>query len=102
MKELVLVTRKCCFCQREAQVYMPRAAFERWQAGELIQFAWPGSTPAEREIAISGTHPSCFDKVSEGREKPITAREIRTLIRIQAIRNGESLRVLWPPISKEF
>lgn len=63
MKELVLVTRKCCFCQREAQVYMPRAAFERWQAGELIQFAWPGSTPAEREIAISGTHPSCFDKV---------------------------------------
>lgn len=38
---------------------MPEDAYNKWQAGELIQNAWPGSTPAEREKMISGLCDDC-------------------------------------------
>ena len=36
---------------------------KRWMEGELIQDAMPYLTPDERELLISGTCGTCFDKM---------------------------------------
>lgn len=53
------IRRMCSCCGKEYIVDMPEDAYDKWQAGELIQNAWPGSTPAEREKMISGLCDEC-------------------------------------------
>jgi hypothetical protein len=42
---------------------VPEEGFHNWQGGELIQNALPELTADERELLISGTCPSCWDRM---------------------------------------
>jgi hypothetical protein len=42
---------------------LDRKAVESWQAGEIIQVAFPDMSIDDREILISGTHPACWNKL---------------------------------------
>ncbi len=54
-------TRPCIRCHKAGMVTMPRQAFERLEAGEHVQVAWPEGSAGEREQLINGTHPECFE-----------------------------------------
>lgn len=54
-------TRRCVHCGKTGEVVMPRQAFERFEAGEHVQAAWPQGSAGEREQLINGTHPDCFE-----------------------------------------
>ncbi len=40
--------------------------YKAWENGKVIQDAMPYLTPGEREVLISGTCGSCFDKMFGG------------------------------------
>ena len=56
---------QCCICGRATVVNLDAAALLAWQRGALVQVAFPNLNAAERELLISGTHPSCWDTLSE-------------------------------------
>lgn len=63
------ITDTCMLCGEPSSVLMPRAAWDRWQAGEFIQDAWSEATPADREIVISGSHSDCWAETFNGEEE---------------------------------
>lgn len=56
----VKVVSECPSCRKIYFIRMPEKAYFNWKQGDLIQNAWPGSTPDEREMLISGLCPSCW------------------------------------------
>ncbi len=52
----------CPRCEKPAEVTgLRKRALDRWQDGALVQTAFPGLSPAEREILVSGMHDECFN-----------------------------------------
>ena len=60
-KKTMWSTCRMCKDQVEMEVYAEDV--EAWENGELIQDAMPYLTPGEREVLISGTCDSCWDKM---------------------------------------
>ena len=62
----------CPFCGTNHLTIVPVEDYERWQAGELIQNAFPYLSANEREILKTGICPSCWDKMfpPEEEEEP--------------------------------
>jgi hypothetical protein len=54
--------RHCMFCGHRAMVILPIAGVELYEAGIFAQEAFAGVPKEIREVAISGTHPKCWDK----------------------------------------
>ncbi len=64
MSGTIAVKTKTCIVCNEYEVWtLNRQAVESWQGGELIQNAFPDMTMGDRELLISGTHSSCWDKL---------------------------------------
>lgn len=59
--DIVVRTPPCFACGKPGSIQVPRAGFDDWQAGSLVQHALPALSAAERELLISGTHPACWD-----------------------------------------
>lgn len=55
------VRRPCIKCRQEYEVEVSVDGWIRWREGELIQFALPELSKAERELMISGVCGGCFD-----------------------------------------
>ncbi len=60
---ITLETHPCTWCGKTDRVEVLKAHFDRWQAGELIQVAFPEMPADQRELLMSGTHPECWDKL---------------------------------------
>jgi len=60
---IIVKTKPCVVCGNYELWSLDRGAVERWQAGELIQDAFPDMSINDREIMISGTHPECWNKL---------------------------------------
>ena len=56
-------TGMCPWCTKTGGVLVPIQGYEQWRQGELIQQAMPEVSPGDRERLISGTCPSCWDRV---------------------------------------
>ena len=54
---------RCTQCGEEFKIEAPRAGFNSWLHGELIQKALPELAKEERELLVSGTCSDCFDKL---------------------------------------
>lgn len=65
---LIIRTRRCIKCNESGTVKVLRRDFERWQAGEMIQVAFPEMPPGQREQLISGAHSECFDEMFKEEE----------------------------------
>lgn len=61
--EKIIVKEKCPLCGTHWHVYMTEEEYNRWQFGQLIQYALPNHTPEERECLISGMCPDCQSKL---------------------------------------
>ena len=57
----------CRECKQAFEIAVNPDDVRKWQGGELIQRAMPYLTADERELLISGTCGSCFDKMWKGR-----------------------------------
>lgn len=61
--EQVEVITKCMSCKELTTIKVPRDQFFDWQGGKLIQLAMPQLSSYQRELLISGTCPSCCEKM---------------------------------------
>jgi hypothetical protein len=59
----------CEMCTRKFKITAGRAGFIAWRKGELIQKALPELPKEDRELLVSGTCSSCFDKLFAGEEE---------------------------------
>lgn len=64
-ENVTILCQPCLVCRKVGRITLPREAFRNWQNGQMIQWAWPESSPEEREMLINGTHPDCSDKMME-------------------------------------
>lgn len=60
--------RPCTMCGKVNTVRVPKAGFDKWRTGALIQNVLPEVSKEDRELLISGTCPPCFDKLFRGIE----------------------------------
>jgi len=58
-----VVNGSCPKCKEAWTVEVPRHGFIQWKGGALIQKALPNISLSVREMLISGTCESCFDKM---------------------------------------
>ena len=61
-KEVCVVTR-CPFCGRGNEVEVNESDYWDWDDGIHAQVAFPYLSKYEREMLISGTCPTCWDKM---------------------------------------
>ena len=57
------VTRRCNTCAQIIEFEVTPEQWKRWNNGALVQSAFPHLDPGQREILLSGTCGSCFDKL---------------------------------------
>jgi hypothetical protein len=57
----------CCVCGKSATLEVPIEGYKKWQSGAHVQDAFPAMPPDQRELLISGTHPKCWDELTEVR-----------------------------------
>jgi hypothetical protein len=62
---LNMVTKKitCTHCNQEYSFEVNKGDLEDWENGELIQDVLPYLSPGERELLMSGTCDSCWEKM---------------------------------------
>ena len=60
---IVVRTQTCSVCGEYEMWSLDRVAVTRWREGENIQHAFPDMSAGDREVLISGTHPTCCDKL---------------------------------------
>jgi len=59
----VTITGVCPFCGKEWSIAVSALDFAIWQAGELIQKAFPYLSAGERELLISGMCADCQKEI---------------------------------------
>ena len=62
------VARQCVKCKNVHILLVNSDDLQQWKDGELIQDAMPYLSADERELLISGTCGTCFDKMFGGEE----------------------------------
>ena len=55
------ILRKCMLCGKDSDVEVPAQGLWDWEHGAFVQKAFPGLSPAEREVVMNGTHDECFN-----------------------------------------
>ena len=50
-------------CGQRSVVTVERHELSAWQAGELIQKAFPSLSAGVRELLMTGTHPACWEEM---------------------------------------
>ena len=58
-----VVAVPCRLCNEVADLTVNIEGFVAWQGGKLIQEALPELDSDQRELLISGTCPTCWDKM---------------------------------------
>jgi hypothetical protein len=57
---------RCIHCGESSVLEVEESQWQRRQAGELVQRAFPDMAPADREMLITGTHPACWEAIFKG------------------------------------
>lgn len=60
---ITVTTPTCHVCGKTGSVTVPLAGLEAWEAGDLIQVAFPDLHRALREQIKTGSHPECFQRM---------------------------------------
>lgn len=62
-KMIRIATPRCFYCGQRGEILGSLAGVEKYEAGALMQDAFPDMSAPEREQLISGTHPECWKKM---------------------------------------
>ena len=65
MTQNILIKAPCAFCNKIVEFYVDKDAYDKWQAGMLIQEAFPTLSVGRREFMISQICEQCFAKLQE-------------------------------------
>lgn len=68
MASVNVETPQCVVCGKRGRVVMDRSDYERWRAGELLQYAARSLSADEREQLLTGTHALCWYSLMRGAE----------------------------------
>jgi len=69
MSTTTVETRPCFRCGQQSRLEVPTEGLQRWEAGALIQEAFPTLDHETRETLMSGFHPTCWrDIFGDGEE----------------------------------
>ena len=63
LPETTTISTACRHCGTLHDIDAPTRGWIDWQEGELIQVALPTLTEGERELLISGTCDTCWDRM---------------------------------------
>lgn len=64
MSSYVLVNTPACIgCGHTTQLTLLRSEVDMYRKGAYVQDAFPHMPADEREMIISGTHPTCWDRM---------------------------------------
>mgnify|MGYP000595189824 CR=1 FL=1 len=61
---MIKVQIPCKSCETYVTLEAPEESWVAWEKGVFVQNAFPGLTPSERELLISGICGKCFDSLS--------------------------------------
>ena len=61
-------TPACLICGASSVLALDPQAVRQWQAGALIQDAFPDLPLDERELILTGTHTACWDLMFDEEE----------------------------------
>ena len=64
----IVETPTCGWCDKGGAVEVPAVGFFARQLGAAIQDAYPDLDKSLREQLMTGTHPSCWNKMFGGHE----------------------------------
>jgi hypothetical protein len=59
------VTPPCVSCREVSTVEVEERQLKEYLAGSLIHAAFPDLTADERELIMSGIHPTCWDQIMQ-------------------------------------
>lgn len=59
----VIAEAQCRMCKEVHQLEVTQEGIEKYQQGEYIQKCFPNLNADQRELLISGTCGTCFDKM---------------------------------------
>lgn len=60
---MITLTTRCPICGRTYEVEVLLQDYFAWEAGALVQDAFPYLSDDEREMLISGICPTCWDEM---------------------------------------
>lgn len=61
---VMVLPPRCSECNRQEAVEIPGDVWYKYGVQGLhVQDAWPSSTPDQREMLLTGTHPECWDRM---------------------------------------
>lgn len=63
MSTTLIETRRCFHCGEHGYLELPNEGIVKYEAGALIQNAFPDLPRELREQIISGTHPKCWEEM---------------------------------------
>jgi len=56
-------------CNKSSLLEVDADSLRMWQAGALIQIAFPQLSADQREMLLNGTHPACWDRMVPDEEE---------------------------------
>lgn len=62
-------TDRCLWCGKTSLIVIDDEGYKKWQEGELIQYAFPAMSAADREMLKTGTHPECWSEITKEPEE---------------------------------
>ena len=57
------LTKPCIGCHEPSIVELDKDKLKAWEQGDHVQIVWPEKSADERELLITGTHGTCWDKM---------------------------------------
>lgn len=67
--DTIQLSRVCYICKEKSFVLVDAVLYRLWDSGHLIQNAWPGLSPAQREMIKLGYHEDCWEEMFNSPEE---------------------------------
>jgi hypothetical protein len=61
-------TKNCFVCGKFSVINVDSEAIKQYVGGAFVQDAFPFATADERELLMTGIHPSCWETITGGEE----------------------------------
>lgn len=65
----MIVQRQCILCGGVSDIEVTAEDYRAYVMGAHAQVVWPDWTPDQRELLITGTHPKCWDIITQEEEE---------------------------------